>query len=112
MKDFRNRYLRDPKSIVSNLACPDILFPHGHGYVYICECVVNLLAHRIPINDFYSGMKIPSEDMCKDKSVSTTAECLKLRKMLHRAQNKYPNENLLQLLLYGWGDAYDPSASI
>jgi hypothetical protein len=112
MKDFRNRYLRDPTSIVSNMACPYIQFPHGHGYVPVCECIANLLSHGRPINAFYSGMKIPSEDMCKDKSVSTTAKCLMLREMLDRAQQKYPNNNILFIPLYGWDDDYDPSASI
>jgi hypothetical protein len=112
MKDFRNRYLRDPQSIVSNLACPEIQFIHGHGYVSVCDCISNLLAHGCPINAFFSGMKIPSEDMLVGTSVSTTAGCFMLRKMLYWAQEKYPNENVLCLPLYGWGDDYDPSASI
>jgi hypothetical protein len=112
MKDFRNRYLRDPQSIVSNLACPKIQFIHGHGYVSVRDCISNLLAHGRPINAFFSGMKIPSEDMLVGTSVSTTAGCFMLRKMLHRAQEKYTNENVLCLPLYEWGDDYDPLASI
>jgi hypothetical protein len=32
--------------------------------------------------------------------------------MLIRAQAKYPNDHVLCLPIYGWGDHYDPSASI
>jgi hypothetical protein len=111
MKDFRNRYLRDPQSIVSNLTCPKIKFIHGHGYVSVRDCISNLLAQK-PINAFFSGMKIPSEDMLVGTSVSTTAGCFMLRKILHRAQEKYPNDNVMCLPLYGWGDDYASSASI
>jgi hypothetical protein len=97
---------------VSNLACPEIQFIHGHGYVAVRDCISNLLVHGHPITALFSGMKIPSEDMLVGKSVSTTAGCFMLQKMLHWAQEKYPNENVLCLLLYGWGDDYDPSDSI
>jgi hypothetical protein len=86
MKDFRNRYLRDPQSIVSNLACPEIKFIHGHGYVSVHDCISNLIEHRRLINAFFSRMKIPSEDMLVGKSVSTTDGCFMLQEMLHRAQ--------------------------
>jgi hypothetical protein len=95
MKDLRNRYLCDPQSIVSNLACPEIQYIHGHGYISVSDCISNLLAQGRPINAFFSGMKIPSEDMFVGKNVSTTAGCFMLRKMLHRSQEKYPNENVL-----------------
>jgi hypothetical protein len=45
MQDFRNRYLRDPQSIVSNLACPEIHFRHGDAYASVRDCIANLLAH-------------------------------------------------------------------
>jgi hypothetical protein len=97
---------------VSNLACPKIQFIHGHGYVSVRDCIFNLLAHGRPINAFFSGMKIPSEYMLVSTIVSTTTGCFMLRKMLHRSQEKYPNENVLCLPLYEWGDDYDPSDSI
>jgi hypothetical protein len=112
MKDFLNHYLCDPQSIVSNLECPGIQYIHGHGYFSVRDCISNLLAHRHPINAFFSGMKIPTEDMLVGKSVSTTDGCFMLQEMLHRSQEKYLNENVLCLPLYGWGDDYDPSASI
>jgi hypothetical protein len=112
MKDFRNRYLRDPQSVVSNLTFPKIQYIHGHGYVSFLDCISNLLAHGRHINAFFSGMKIPSEDMLVGKSVSTTAGCFMLRKMLHRSQEKYPNENVMCSPLDGWEDYYDPSDSI
>jgi hypothetical protein len=108
MKDSRNRYLRDPQSIVSNLACPEIHFRHDHAYVLVRDCIANLLAHGREVNAFNS-VKLQSEIVGDDAMVKSTAQCLKMRQMMIRAQAKYPNESVL---LYGWGDDYDPSASI
>jgi hypothetical protein len=112
MQDFQNRYLRDPQSIVSNLACPEIHFRHGHTYFSVRDYIANLLAHGREVNAFNSGMKLQSEIVGDDVMVESTAECLKMRKMMIRAQAKYPNENVLCLPLYGRGDDYDPSVSI
>jgi hypothetical protein len=60
MQDFRNRYLRDPQSIVSNLAFPEIYFCHGHVYVAVRDCLANFLAHGREVNEFNSGMKLQS----------------------------------------------------
>jgi hypothetical protein len=57
-------------------------------------------------------MKIPSEAVGYDKTARTTAESLRLRNMMIRAQAKYPNDHVLCLPIYGWGEEYDPSASI
>jgi hypothetical protein len=112
MRDSRNRYLQDPQSVVSNLACPEVQFIHGHGYISVRECIANLLAHYRPVNAFNSGMKLPSEAVGYDKTARTTAESLMLRKMIIRFQSKYPNDHVLCLPIYGWGDDYYPSASI
>jgi hypothetical protein len=112
MQDFRNRYLRDPQSIVSNMACPEIHFRHGHAYVSVRDCIANFLAHGREVNALNSGMKLQSEVVDADAMVKSTAESLKMRQMMIRAQAKYPNESVLCLPLYGWGDDYDPSASI
>jgi hypothetical protein len=112
MQDFWNLYLRDPQSIVSNTACPEIHFRHGHAYVTVRDCIANLLAHGREVNAFNSGIKLQSGVVGADAMVKSTAECLKTRQMMMRAQAKYPNESVLCLPLYGWGDDYDPSASI
>jgi hypothetical protein len=57
-------------------------------------------------------MKLQSEVVGAGAMVKSTAECLKMRQMMIRAQAKYPNESVSCLPLYGWGDDYDPSASI
>jgi hypothetical protein len=59
-------------------------------------------------NAFNSGIKLQSEVAGARVMVISTAES----PMMIRAQSKYPNDNVLCLPLYGWGDAYDPSASI
>jgi hypothetical protein len=71
-----------------------------------------LLAHGREVNAFNGGEKLQIEVVGADDMVKTTAESLKMRQMIIRAQAKYPNESLLCLPLYGWGDNYDPSASI
>jgi hypothetical protein len=80
---------------LSNLACPEIQFIHGHGYVLVRDCISSLLAQGYPINAFFSAMKIPSEDMLVGKSVSTTAGCFMMWEMLHQAQEKYQNDNVM-----------------
>jgi hypothetical protein len=57
-------------------------------------------------------MKLQSELVGADAMVKSTAECLKMRQMMIRAQAKYPIESVLCLPLYGWGDDYDTSESI
>jgi hypothetical protein len=57
-------------------------------------------------------MKLQSEVVGADAMVKSTAECLKMRQMMIRAQANYPNESVLCIPLYGWGDDYDPSVSI
>jgi hypothetical protein len=91
---------------------PRIPVYHGHGYISVRECIVNLLTHGRPVNAFNSGMKLTSETVGYDKTVRTAAESLRLRNMMIRAQAKYPKDHVLCLLIYGWGDDYDPSASI
>jgi hypothetical protein len=109
---FHNRYLQDPQSVVSNLAFPEVQFIRGDGYISVRECIANLLAHGRPVNAFNSGMKLPSEAVGYNKTVRTTSESLRLRNMMIRAQVKYPNDHVLCLPIYGWGDDYDPYASI
>jgi hypothetical protein len=111
-QDFRHRYIFDPQSVVSNLACPKINFIHDHGYVSVRECIGNLLAHDIQVNAFNSGMKLSCETVGDDVMVGSTAESLKMRNMLVRDHDNYPNHSVLCLPIYGWGDDYDPSASI
>jgi hypothetical protein len=110
MQDFRNHYLRDPQSIVSNVACTEIHFRHGHAYNSVRDCIASLLANGREVNAFNSGMKLQSEVMGDDAMVKS--EYLNMRQMMIRAQAKYPNESVLCLPLYGWGDNYDPAASI
>jgi hypothetical protein len=111
-QDFRHRYIRDPQSVVSNLACPKINFIHDHGYVSVRECIGNLLAHGIQVNAFNSGMKVSCETVGDDVMVGSTAESFKMGNMLVRAHAKYPNNSVLCLPIYGWVDDYNPSASI
>jgi hypothetical protein len=61
MSDFCNIYLGDPESVVSNLACPEVQFIHGRGYISILECIVKLLAHGLPVNALNGWMKLPSD---------------------------------------------------
>jgi hypothetical protein len=81
-QDFSHRYISDPKSVVSNLACPKINFIHDHGYVSVRECIGNLLAHGRKVNDFNIGMIILCETVGDDVMVGSTAESLNLRNML------------------------------
>jgi hypothetical protein len=75
MQDFRNRYIRDPQSTVSNTACSKIHFRHGHAYVLVRDCIAIFLAHGREVNAFNSGMKIQSEVVGGDAMVKSTSEC-------------------------------------
>jgi hypothetical protein len=79
---FCHRYIRDPQSVVYNLACPKINFIHDHGYVSVRECIGNLIAHGRQANDVNSGMKLSCEIVGDDVMVGSTAESLKMRNML------------------------------
>lgn len=55
--DFRQRYMRGSHSMSENLPIPSIVFPNGHAYVSIRDCIENVLGHGHPIYEFSTGDK-------------------------------------------------------
>lgn len=116
--DLRKVYIEGKNSFLPNLPRPPVQTLNQHDYVSLNDCVADILAHGLELDDIQEGVSLTSDNL----PVTTTSRTKRAREIydngrqMHRLGHRLLDYQIVVPCLYlcitEWSDAFQPSSSI
>jgi hypothetical protein len=122
--DLRKVYIEGKNSFLPNLPRPPVQSLNLHDYVSLSDCVADILAHGLELDDIREG--IGGISPTSDLPVTNTSKTKRAREIYDNGQQMHSRQrghrlllddqclppSCLYLCITEWSDAFQPSSSI
>ena len=103
-EQIRSTYVHGKYAMLQNLPRPQVTSFDGHGYVSLRECISDILAHGLDLDDIVSQSENPL--------VAKLSECKVSQSIFDNASlRNVGTEQPIVLYFNEWSDDFDPSSS-
>ena len=108
VNDIRSLYLKGKYAMLPNLPRPSIQEVSNHAYVSLRDCVADLLAHGLKIDNINCDRHVP---VCEN-TVTRIRETIRGRQIWENGKALHFGKQVFCLYINEWSDDFEPSYSI